>query len=176
MYVTDLPEAWLAVFHSGFRFETYQLHRDERDIDFMLGRATAFWEDCVLTGTPPPVDGSDATSSAIGQVWPLHEPGKAVDLSNLAELIDERARLKAQIKEAGDELATAENLIRETLGDAEVGTLHGLPILTLRAQERRGLDTKALQRDHPAIAAEYETVSTFRVLRSAPKTKKARAA
>lgn len=173
MYVTGMPQAWLGVFHSGFRFEVYELHRDDRDINFMVMRAGEFWERYVLTGTPPPVDDHDATARAIGQVWPEHDPGKTVDLSNLAEIIDERARLKAQIKAAEVELAKAENLIRETFADAETGTLHGRPVLTLRAQERRGLDIKALRQDHPEITQFYETTTTFRVLRPAKRDKAA---
>lgn len=177
MFVTGLDMAYLGVFHSGFRFEVYELHRDERDIDFMVARAERFWVDHVRKGEPPPPDGSDATARAIGQVYGREEPGKRVELpAHLAGSVTGRAQLKADIKEWEDRLKRLDNELKAAMGDAEVATANGVPIYSLRAQERRGIDTKALERDHPEIAEKYRTVTEYRVLRPATKKDKAVAA
>jgi putative phage-type endonuclease len=177
MWVTGLDHAWLGVFHSGFRFEVYELERDERDITLIAERAEAFWVGNVLAGVPPQPDASDATARAIGQVYGQEEPGKRVELpEHLAGVGMARARLKQEAKELEDRLKKIDNELRAAMGDAEVATVDGVPVFSLRAQERRDIDRDALRRDHPDIAAAYETTKSFRVLRPATKKDKAVAA
>lgn len=173
MMVCDLPRAWVAVLHAGWRFDIHEIERDAHEEAFILERAARFWHDHVLTGQPPPVDGSTATSEAIGAVWPQHHEGQAVELpGEIASLLLERVELKAVAKQTKTAIDEIENRLRAAIGDAEIATVDGTPVLTLRAQERRGLDAKALERDHPDLAAKYQTTSTYRVLRNAPKAKK----
>lgn len=176
MFVTDMPKAWLGVFHSGFRFEVYELERDQADIDFMVERATSFWTEHVLTGEPPRPDSSDATARALGQVYGHEEPGKRVELPAHLRGYVARAQLKADIKGLEDRLKRLDNELRAAMGDAEVATVDGVPVYSLRAQERRGLDTKRLELEHPELAEQYRTVTEYRVLRPATKKDKAVAA
>ena len=110
-------------------------------------------------------------------MWPQHHEGQAVELpGEIASLLLERVELKAVAKQTKTAIDEIENRLRAAIGDAEIATVDGTPVLTLRAQERKGLDTKALERDHPEVAAAYQFTSTYRVLRAAPKSKKAEAA
>lgn len=169
LYCSGLPTAWAGVFHSGFRFEVYEVPRDDEDITFILERAERFWTEHVMTGEPPPIDGSDATAAAIASIYPQHEAGKAVELDPTD--LQLRDVTKELVKMHKEHLAEVENRIRERLGDAEIGAVDGQPVLSYRAQERRGIDLDALRRDHPAIAETYSKSTTHRVLRAAPKSK-----
>lgn len=164
LYVTDLPRAWVATLYSGFQFRVHDVRRDEQDIAFMVERAERFWVDHVLTGEPPEVDGSDATTDAIAAVWPHHETGKAVDIP--ADLLLRRADLKEAVKAYKAELDEVENVIRALLEDAETGLVGGQPALTYRTQTRSGIDSKALQRDFPDAYEACRTSTTHRVLRA----------
>lgn len=169
MLVTETPRAWIGVFHSGFRFEVYELERDDEDIAFILERAKRFWEGHVVTGEPPPIDGSDATAAAIAAIYPEHQAGKAVELD--PSDLQLRDIAKELVKMHKEHLAEVENRIRERLGDAEIGAVDGVPVLSYRAQQRSGIDLEALRRDHPTIAQTYSKSTTHRVLRAAPKSK-----
>jgi predicted phage-related endonuclease len=84
--------------------------------------------------------------------------------------------LKAEIKRGEDALKLAENAIKEALADAEVGTIRGIPVVTYKTQSSVKVDTKALRLAHPDIAAEFETSSTYRVLRAVSSKVRGRAA
>lgn len=177
MWVTGLDHAWLGVFHSGFRFEVYELERDERDVALIAERAEAFWVNHVLTGEPPPIDSSDATARALGQVYDREEPGKRIELpDHLASAPMALRQMKDTIKYETERCKKLENELKAAMGDAEVAAINGVPAFSLRAQERRDIDREALRRDHPDIAAQYETRKSFRVLRPATKKDKAVAA
>lgn len=171
LFVTDLPRAWVGVMHANWRFAVHEVERDEDDIAFMLERAQAFWERHILAGEPPPVDASDATASAIAAVWPEHRPGEIVEFEGAAwrDLIEHRTILKQVIKDRQEELDEIENRLKAAMQDAEIAVLDGVPVLTYRAQERTGIDVKALRAAHPEIAEQFTTRSTYRVLRPAPK-------
>jgi putative phage-type endonuclease len=176
MFVTGTDRAWVAVLHSGFTFQVHEVGRDDTAIADMLDRAQRFWFDHVQGDQPPPVDNADATRDAIASVWPDHETGKAVSLDDLVDVIEHRDVLKAEIKAGEKALALAENAIKEAMADAEVGTIRGIPVLTCKTQTRAGIDTKALRVAHPDIAAEFETTSTYRVLRAVNQKLRNRAA
>lgn len=153
MGVTGMRHSFLAVMFGGFRFEVFDIPWDdaaEADWELMFKTAERFWHDHVLTGEAPPVDGSDATTEALGDVYPDHEPGLSVDLDGLAALIEERDDLKETTKATKARLAQIDNTIKARFGDAEVGTFNGVPAFTYRQQTRGA----------------YEVAeTTFRVLR-----------
>lgn len=159
MGVTHLAMCWVVVMFAGFRVETFEIAWDlaaREDWALMTERADAFWTDHVMTGEPPPMDGSDATSGALATIYPDHTPGVVVDLDDLADELTERADLKEAIKADKARLDEIENVLKARIGDAEQAAVGGIPILTYRQQTN---------------AAHFRAESTFRVLRPAPKPK-----
>jgi predicted phage-related endonuclease len=141
MGVTQLQHCWLVVMFAGFRVEVFEIDWDgdaEADWKLMVERADTFWNDHVLTGIPPDADDSDATTEALRAVFPDHEPGVEAPLDGLADLITERFELKDREKATKARLAFIDNAIKAALGEAEVGTLAGLPAFTYRTSERAG--------------------------------------
>jgi putative phage-type endonuclease len=133
LFVTDMPRTWVAVLHAGFKFEVYELERDQADIDYIVGKVRTFWFDHCLTGNPPEVDGSAATATAIAEVWPTEIPGAKVDLDELADRIEQRRKLKEAIKSATAELDVIDNEIKAAMADDEIGCIDGVPVLTYRS-------------------------------------------
>jgi putative phage-type endonuclease len=132
MYVTGAEREWFAVLHAGFKFEVYELERDQADIDYIVAKVRTFWFDHCLTGNPPEIDGSDATTRAIAEVWPAEIPGAKVDLDELADRIEQRRKLKEAIKSATAELDVIDNEIKAAMADDEIGCIDGVPVLTYR--------------------------------------------
>lgn len=164
MGTLDLERCWIPMLH-GRRLTVYELGRDDADIEFMVAKAEAFWNDHVLTGVPPEVDGSDATLAALGEVWPEHVTDLGRDISHLRDVVEELAAAKEAKAEAEAREKLAKARIAEALEDAETGLIDGRPVLTFKAQDRTTIDTARLKAAHPDIAAEFSKTTTSRVLR-----------
>lgn len=159
--VTQLGHCWLTVMFAGFRIEHFEIDWTDPDVAadwvLMLDRAATLWHDHIVTGTPPPVDGSDATTDALHRIYPTGQPDVTVELDDLVSVLEGREQMKAEIKARKKALDECDNTLRARLGDAEIGTVGGVPIVTYRTQTRP---------EH--VVAE----ATFRVLRPAPQPKK----
>jgi predicted phage-related endonuclease len=162
--VNRLAGTWITVMFSGFRVEHIYVPFDPEDFAFMLERAREFWA-LVEAGTPPDIDGSDATAAAIAHVWPNHVPESTADLTHLAEIITARGELKDHERELAGQIKDADNRIKVALGDAEIGAIGGVPMFTYRTQE--GRKTTCPECGHTTQS------DPFRVLRSATRKKAA---
>jgi putative phage-type endonuclease len=162
MYVAGLERVWFAVW-IGRGLRIFELTRDDDDIEFITTRAREWWDRYVIGGDEPPVDSSDATTRALAAVYPTEEPGTATDLDG--DLIDRWRAAKADEKAATETAKALANEVRAALGDTEVGTVAGTPVVTWKAQTKRGLDLDGIRANHPRIAAKYSTETVSRVLR-----------
>jgi putative phage-type endonuclease len=160
MWITGLDRCLFSVLFSGFKHEVYELKADRSDQALIAFKAWRFWRDHCVTGVPPEVDGSEATERALAEVYPKHEPGKRVAIDGLVPLLSRRTELKAlesaltKLAEGCDEI---DNRIKAAMGDAELATVDGEPVFSLRTQTRK----------------EYVSPeATYRVLRPASKKDK----
>lgn len=168
MGVSGLRHAWVAVMFAGFRFDVLEVPWDadaEADWLYMADRAREFWR-LVQDGTPPPVDGSDATRDALRAAWPTPDDGKTLEADQgLVEALAQRARLRAQLLTLEKQVGQLDATIAAAVQDAETITLGGIPQWSYRAQERKSIDRAALEAAHPDVAAAFTRASSFRVLR-----------
>lgn len=165
--VTGLPKAWLAVLHmpAGHpRFRLYELDRSDDDIQLLVDRCGRFWADHVVAGVQPPTDGDHATTVALGHAW-APSGRTAVDVDDLAPLIDELARNRAQLRSLDRLIAADENIVKATLGEATDGYVAGELAVSWRPYERHDLDAKAIRAAHPRIARRFDKVSHPRPFR-----------
>ena len=122
---------------------------------------STFWNH-VQNGTPPPLDGSDAAAQFLSQRFPSSKPQSQIVLPDTA------ADLLAQSDEACEQLETikerkqkAENLLKEMMGDNEVGTA-GERIITWKSIAQERLDSKTLKAEHPALYKKYANKTSYR--------------
>lgn len=174
-HIGEFERVWFPVLH-GRRLEIYELERDDADIEFLVETAEAFWNDHVLAGVPPDVDGSEATMSALAEVYPAHTPGCTVVLDDEGiEAVADLAAARAEKKRAEQAERAAKAIIAAHLADAEEGTGPGADeaqrLVSWRSQKRTDLDKGRLRAEHPDLYKDYETVTTMRVMR-VPKEKK----
>lgn len=168
MHVTDQPHCWFAVLHLAFgrpRFEVYQFDRDPDEETFVVDACTRFWHDHVLTGEPPAVDGHQATTDAIKAHWPTADGSLQADALT-RRMVDRVRAHKATAKLIEANIAEAENELRAALGDREaLVDAAGDVLASWKPQQATRLDTKALKAAHPALADEFTSTTTSRVLR-----------
>lgn len=161
MAVTGCKEWHLAVLLGGQKFAHYHIPYDAAFVAELIDKERQFWQ-LVETRTPPMLDGTEATTRALKARYPLAQQGKQIDLPHEAfELIlryDEAAAREAQ---AGLEKDEAANRLRDMLGDAEVGQIHGRKVTWKNVTSSR-LDTSALKAAHPDMYEFYTVSSTTR--------------
>lgn len=161
----DMPYAYAAAVLYGRELRYFRIERDEEAITAILKVEADFWNKRVLGGDAPPVDGGAATSRALAKLYPNAVPEKSVELGDfgrttLAELAHEKSIEKAA-KERAERLT---NAVKAYMGDSHVGLLDGDEVCTLPTVPRTEFDLERFRRDHPGLAGEYLTASSYRRL------------
>ena len=168
--ITGLPVVWFSVLHVPFgrtTYATYRFERDDTDIEHITSTCERFWTDRVLTGTPPPTDGSTATTEALATAWDdtTDEPVELDDA--IRRIVADLADVKATIKRLEADKAEAENAIKAALADHETGTADGWKV-SWKPQTRSAIDAKALRAEMPDVADKFTRETSSRVLRITP--------
>ena len=111
---------------------------------------------------PAPLDGSDASAKFLAQRFPNSTPKSSIALP------DSAFDLLAQYDEACEELEAvterkreAENLLKEMLGENEIGTA-GDRIVTWKSVSQERLDGKTLKAEHLALYKKYTNQTSYR--------------
>lgn len=161
MAVTGYPVWYVAVLIGGQEFRYYKLTRDEQFIHELIQAETEFWK-LVETRTPPSLDGSKASTELVKRMYPEAEQGNEIELPfeafELIQQYEQACEEEKQIQLKKDEAA---NKLKNMLGAAEKGTIHGRTVIWQNVTSKR-LDTKALQKEHPEIYEKYAQESLYR--------------
>ena len=161
MAVTGYQGAYIAVLIGGNTFRWKFVERDEELISMLIELEAAFWNH-VQDMTPPPLDGSEASAKFLSERFPNSVPKSQITLPNTA------TDLLAQYDEAWEELEVvterkqkAENLLKEMLGENEIGTA-GDRVITWKSVYQERLDSKTLKAEHPALYKKYTNKTSYR--------------
>ena len=120
MLVTGTNRCWFGVLHVPFgrvSYRVYEFGFDHEDAFAIWAACNEFWTQHVLTGLPPAIDGSDATTKALNESW-TPDPDKCVEAPDLATTVARINANKVRIKECKAVIDAEENAIRAALGDA----------------------------------------------------------
>lgn len=146
--VTGADRWYLAVLAYGRGFFTFVLERNQAEIDALMAAEKAFWRQ-VEQDIPPAVDGSDATTAALQEVYPVSQNTTAA-LFGRDTVLQEYMRLKAEKKLLDGRLGEIENTLKADMGEAENGSC-GLFNISWKSQTRQTFQTKEFAKDHPHI-------------------------
>jgi putative phage-type endonuclease len=141
----------LAALIGGNKFRHVRIDRDDTLIGYLVDAGERFMEQ-VRTGTPPPIDGSDATAELLAHLFEVR-PGaiKELDPLVIGPLLAEREQLKAEVKQSEKRLAEIDNGLIAELGDAEVGQYANQVLYTAKANGV--FAPKRFEHAYPEIAA-----------------------
>ena len=146
--VTGADRWYLAILAYGRGFFTFVLERDQAEIDALMAAEADFWK-LVEQDTPPDADGSEATSAALRELYPISEH-TAADLFGRDTVLKEYMRLKEDKKTLDTRLGEIENTIKADMGEAESGFC-GLFHISWKSQTRQSFQAKEFAKDHPNI-------------------------
>lgn len=161
MAVTGYKGAYIAVLIGGNTFKWRFVERDEELISMLIELESAFWnrvQDC----TPPSLDGSDACAKFLAERFPSSTPQSHIVLPDTAtELLAQYDQACEQLEIITEQKQKAENLLKEMMGDNEVGTAGGR-IITWKSVSQERLDSKTLKAEHPVLCKKYTNTTSYR--------------
>ncbi len=161
MAVTGYAGTYIAVLIGGNTFKWRFVERDEELISILVELETAFWNH-VQDGTPPPLDGSDASAKFLSEQFPSSTPKSHITLPDTAaDLLVQYDEACEQLEIVTERKQKAENLLKEMMGDNEVGTAGGR-IVTWKSVSQKRLDSKTLKAEHPVLCKKYTNTTSYR--------------
>lgn len=148
MAVTGAQKWYLAVLVLGRDFMVYEIQRDESEITALMQAEIEFWK-LVKNNTPPPADGSRATSEAVSAVFPAaHED--TVDLFGVDTIVQSYLDAKERRNLIDTEIDEYENKIKINLGEAEYG-ITNIAKISWKNQTRTSFDKELFSLHYPDI-------------------------
>lgn len=160
LMVTGLNRLVFAILVMDSRkLETFEVIRDDAFISEIRTKCIDFWNNHVLTNTPPAL-----TISDLNKVKPLPDSSILADKDELI-IHAEIKELSAKIKDLEAQKEERVNLVKTKMGSnaAIYAPESDKPLFTWKAQSRESVDTKALKEKHPAIYEEVLKVSESRM-------------
>ena len=122
MAVTGLPGCLHRCAHRRQYFPLAVCERDEELIAMLISLEEDFWRH-VQNGTPPALDGSNASARFLAERFPNSVPQSEIALPGKAQkLLSQYDEACRQLEDSTARKQEAENLLKEMLGDHEVGT------------------------------------------------------
>ena len=161
MAVTGAGGAYIAVLIGGSKFKYSYVERDNDLIEVLIKLESEFW-DHVQKIEPPQLDGSDTSVEYINQRFPDSIPQSKIELPDKAvELIEQYEAACERLGKATEDKQYAENLLKQMLGDNEIGT-SGRNLVSWKSVVQERLDSKTLKVEHPTLYRKYANKSSHR--------------
>lgn len=161
MAVTGYKAAYIAVLIGGNTFRWKLVERDEELISMLIELETAFWNH-VQQVTPPAMDGSHASAKFLSQRFPDSVPASQITLPDTAADLIKQYDIACELLEAvTEQKRSAENKLKEMLGENEAGTAGGR-VITWKSVTQERLDSKTLKAEHPALYQKYASKTSSR--------------
>ena len=163
MMVTGAKRWYLGVLVLGRSFHEFTIERDEAEIKALAAAEEVFWNG-VKSNTPPALDGSESTNTALRTIIGESRDGHSIDLAGVGQHVQLYTTLKDRIKEMEKELAEHQAHIMQYMGSAEKGSYGNISI-SFKTQTRRTFDREAFEAANGPVADIYFKVSTTRPLK-----------
>lgn len=161
--VCGMDKAYIAALIGGNKFVFHTIYRDEELIRNLVSREKEFWEGCVLTGTEPVMDDSDATRDYLNQKYSDPIEGSIQLRENMKSVLAEYQDVDCKVKELEKQKIGLANQIKAAMGEYETGELDGT-VVSWKKISRESLDSKRLRKEQPEVFAEYSNISSYRKL------------
>lgn len=159
--VTGFRAAFIAVLIGGNTFKWKLVERDDELISMLISFEKVFWQH-VQARTPPPLDGSDTSAKFLAERFPSSVPASQISLPpSASELLTQYDEACEQLDAATERKQKAENLLKQMLGENEVGTA-GDKIITWKSVSQERLDSKTLKAEHPTLYKKYASKISYR--------------
>lgn len=174
--VTEYERWYLAVLIYGKGIKIYQMTRipndetpewceaslyvEQGEIDALVKVTADFWNNNVLTNTPPMADGTDSTSKTLSTIYPDGN-GETVSLAMFESDLKYYMTLTSLLKDTEKQKEEVANRIKAYMGEASKGESANFKA-SWTSSVRNTFDHKKFAKDNPGIdlSAYYKTTPT----------------
>jgi len=158
----EYKKGYFAVLIGGQKFIWKEIERDDELIEMIFASEIDFWNNYVLKGEPPALDGSSAAEKFLKERYKETDSSKVVQLgSSYKSKIEEYQSLKETIEQLEDQKKAIENELKNELKDAEIGYAGNYEVQWKPRVSNR-VDTKLLKEKFPNIYEQVLKTSTAR--------------
>lgn len=162
--VTGKEKGYIAVLIGGNRFVWKEIERDDELISMIFQAEKDFWENNVLAGVAPELDGSSAAEKYLAEKYAKSDPDKEIVLpKDFNAYLEEYFKIKENEKLIKAAKTEIENKLKAELKEAEIGRV-GDYIVTWKKQVQKRVDSKALREKFPDIHQQVIKETSFRKL------------
>ena len=154
LLLTGCERADLAVFFSSTDFRIYTINKDLELESILLEKAVGFWNNYVLSNTPPP----PANEADCKLLYKQAKTAKCIEAnSNILTLLHQLPKLNDTVSECEERISLIKQAVMEHMQDADTLTLNGATLATWKAPKPSfKLDAKKLSAAHPDLATQYQ--------------------
>jgi putative phage-type endonuclease len=166
MAVLGVDYGYFAVLIGGQKFQYKLVERNERIIDSLIQIEDEFWNKHVVPGIPPMIDGSQASTDLLSQLYPVSAPSSEIILDDKqAKLIKELVTAKDEADAAMKQVKRYENELKAIMGENELAIHNGETVLSWKSNDISRIDSKRLKKEKPDLYQKYlNTTSSRRFL------------
>lgn len=158
----EYKKGYFAVLIGGQKFIWKEIERDDELIEMIFQAEIGFWNNYVLKGEPPALDGSSAAEKFLKERYKETDSSKVVQLgSPYKSKIEEYQSLKETIEQLEEQKKAIENELKNELKDAEIGYAGNYEVQWKPRVSNR-VDTKLLKEKFPNIYEQVLKTSTAR--------------
>ena len=159
MATVDLNKTYLCVLLGGCEFKIHEIERDEDSIKNIIALESDFWQHVVNKTQPEP---DSQSAEALNQLYPQANNTSILLADEADNLINDYIHIKEIEDDVKAKKAELENKLKSMLGQAELGkSKAGYTVKWSNSSSSR-LDTTALKKAEPELAAKYTKESTSR--------------
>lgn len=159
--VTGAQMCYIACLIGGQRYVWKELPRDEELIGMIVKAEKDFWENHVLTGIPPEIDGSHAAKEYLSKTY-SRDSGETIWLEGKYErTMKDYLELKAQSDEIKQEMDCLSNQLKNQMKQAQTAISGGFRA-EWKTKESKRVDTERFKKEYPEIYQKVLTTTTQR--------------
>lgn len=125
------------------------VYASREELETLKRCAVEFWEQYVLTDTPPAPDGLPPTGDAISSIFRRGDSG-AVELFGRESMLEEYFRMSEEKRELQRQMDAVKQTIQLDMGECTEAVC-GRAKITWRPQSRNTFDAKAFQKANPDV-------------------------
>ena len=162
MAVMGFDRMYLAVLVLNRGFYDFVIERDEEEISSLSAAEGEFW-DRLQREEPPELDGSDATMTALKQLYPEEDSGLELTLpSDTASELKQFQHIQEAITDLQSERDAIKARTMARMGEAALAVAQDMTCSWVTRQ-RTSVDTAALKKECPEIYRKYLKTTEYRV-------------
>ena len=162
MAVMGFDRMYLAVLVLNRGFYDFVIERDEEEISSLSAAEGEFW-DRLQREEPPELDGSDATMTALKQLYPEEDSGLELTLpSDTASELKQFQHIQEAITDLQSERDAIKARTMARMGEAALAVAQDMTCSWV-TRRRTSVDTAALKKEFPEIYRKYLKTTEYRV-------------